>query len=57
MTNKKWWYWLRVFFGAEICPQCGSPDITKHGFEDENERYKCKQCGIETYIEGITSGR
>jgi transposase-like protein len=50
MTLKKIWYGIKVGFGAEICPQCGSPDIIKRGYEGENERYKCNTCGIETYI-------
>lgn len=53
--TKKWWYRLKVFFGAEICPQCGSANITTHGFESHNERYKCGDCGIVTYIHGIIS--
>jgi transposase-like protein len=51
--SKKWWYGLKVFFGVEICPECGSSNITLRGFEYENQRYKCKECGIETYIHGF----
>lgn len=44
---------IKVFFGYEVCPQCGSKDIIISGFECSNLRYKCKNCGITTYINGF----
>ena len=44
---------IKVFFGYEVCPCCGSNDIIISGFECSNLRYKCKTCGITTYIKGF----
>jgi transposase-like protein len=44
---------IKVFFGAEVCPHCGSKDIIISGFENVNLRYKCKQCETTTYIDGF----
>lgn len=41
---------VKVFFGWEICPQCGSSHIIKHGFEGSNLRYDCQDCHQETRI-------
>lgn len=44
---------IKVFFGAEVCPHCGSKDVIISGFENVNLRYKCKICGLTTYIDGF----
>jgi len=44
---------IKVFFGYKVCPQCGSSDIIKRGFEDVNLRYDCESCGETTYIYSI----
>lgn len=42
-------YWLtRIFFGAEICPYCGSKNVIQRGYEGVNHRHDCKDCRVET---------
>jgi transposase-like protein len=41
---------IKVFFGYEVCPQCGSSNIIRHGFEGSNLRYGCQDCKKITYI-------
>lgn len=50
MTLKSIILSLKIFFGYELCPQCGSDNIKKCGFEGVNFRYSCKDCGGTTYI-------
>ena len=42
---------IKVFFGWEICPQCGSSHIITRGFEGSNLRYECYDCKQTTYIQ------
>jgi len=41
---------IKIFFGYEICPKCGSYNIKKSGFPESNLRYSCKDCGTTTYM-------
>lgn len=41
---------IKVWFGYDVCPQCGSERITKHGFHGSNLRFSCKACGQTTRI-------
>jgi transposase-like protein len=50
MSLKQHWYTIELFFGAEICPQCGSKNVIQRGYDGYNHRHDCKDCGVETYI-------
>jgi len=50
MTVKSIILGLKVLFGYDLCPQCGSNNIIKCGFEGVNLRYRCKDCGVTTHI-------
>jgi transposase-like protein len=41
---------IRLFFDAEICPQCGSENIFYRGFSGLNLRIVCKDCKKDTYV-------
>lgn len=45
----KQWLWLqRIYFGAAICPYCGSKNIVERGYDGINHRHDCKDCQVET---------
>ena len=39
---------FKLWCGHDLCPQCGSYDIVKHGFAGSNMRYSCNECGETT---------
>jgi len=41
---------IKVWLGYKVCPQCGSSNIIKRGFEGANLRYDCRDCHQETRI-------
>lgn len=40
---------LLIALGYQLCPVCGSKNITVRGFE-ENRRYDCAMCGSVTQV-------
>jgi transposase-like protein len=43
---------IKLWCGYDVCPQCGSYNIMKHGFSGSNLRYSCHDCGKTTRIIG-----
>jgi hypothetical protein len=39
-----------IFFGAEICEYCGSPNVLQQGYEENNHRHYCQKCGMVTQV-------
>ena len=39
-----------------ICPDCDSPDVVKHGFQNDQQRYRCKPCGNRFRYNGNAEG-
>lgn len=39
------------------CPDCDSPDVVKHGFQNDQQRYRCKPCGNRFRYNGKPQGR
>ena len=40
-----------------LCPDCDSPDVVKHGFQNGQQRYRCKPCGNRFRYNGKPQGR
>ncbi len=38
------------------CPDCDSPDVVKHGFQNGQQRYRCKPCGNRFRYNGNAEG-
>ena len=44
-------YWsFLLFFGAEICPLCGSSNVKQMGYEEYHHRHLCNDCGQLTWF-------
>ena len=39
------------------CPDCDAPDVVKHGFQNGQQRYRCKPCGNRFRYNGKPQGR
>ena len=39
-----------------LCPDCDSPDVVKHGFQNGQQRYRCKPCGNRFRYNGKAEG-
>ena len=40
-----------------LCPDCDSPDVVKHGFQNGQQRFRCKPCGNRFRYNGKPQGR
>jgi transposase-like protein len=43
---------IKVFFGMEICPICGSRNVLQQGWTYRKHRHFCRDCGKLTGISG-----